>query len=185
MPYTCSASPREWRRPTHSSPWPESQNSPFSRSERGRREIVARWPPGVGSRTRTPSSVRLPVRYAYSTEARKGYSVSFERVFRLPAGTTRRSPGKRAESAARRAAVYGACAIGSRPCSSVSAQPDFMLSASSSDTPGYRPFLRFLIGSSDSSGLLSGLSSSATVILLETALDPVHRTVVRKRAQGW
>ncbi len=131
---------------------------------------MARWPSPSGSRTRTPSSVWLPVRYAYSTEARKAYSVSLERVFRLPAGITRRSPGKRADSAARRAAVSAAWGIGSRSRSSVSAQPDFMFSASSSDTPGYRPFLRCLIGSSVSSGF-SGVSSSATVILLDTALD--------------
>lgn len=137
----------------------------------------------TASRTSTPSSVWLPVRYAYSTDARKGYSVSFERVFRLPAGITSRSPGKRADRAARRAAVSAAWAIGSRSRSSVSAQPDFMFSANSSDTPGYRPFFRFLIGFSVSSGV-SGVSSSATVILLDTALDPVHRTVARKGAQG-
>lgn len=37
MPSSCSASVRELRRPTHSSPWPSSQNSPFSRLERGSR----------------------------------------------------------------------------------------------------------------------------------------------------
>ena len=94
---------------------------------------------------------------------------------------TRRSPGKRAESAARRAAVCAACAMGSRPRSSVSAQPVFMFSASSSDTAGYRPFLRCLIGCSSAGSATSAsswgrpaLSASATVILLGTTLDPVR-----------
>ncbi len=87
-PYSVALSVRLCRRPTHSSPWPCSQNSPFSRSERGSRYSVARWPRApVGSRTSTPSSVWFPDRYAYSTEARKGYSVSLDRVLRLPAGT--------------------------------------------------------------------------------------------------
>ncbi|CAM5519525.1 hypothetical protein SVIOM342S_06344 [Streptomyces violaceorubidus] len=149
------------------------------------------WPSPLGSRTRTPSSVWLPVRYVYSTEARKGYSVSLERVLRLPAGITRRSPGKRADRAARRAAVSAAWGIGSRSRSSVSAQPDFMFSASSSDTPGYRPFLRCLIGSSDSSGFsgfseISGVSSSATVILLvrHWTTPPSYGRTERSRAEG-
>src|SRR5690606_32980989 len=114
--------------------------------------------------------------------------VSLERVLRLPAGTTRRSPGKRADSAARRAAVSAAWGIGSRSRSSVSAQPLRMLSASSSDTPGYRPFLRCLTGSSSVvsgpavSGV-SGSSSATAVILLDTALDqpPWYGRVKRSR----
>lgn len=68
---------------------------------------VASCPEPLGRSTRTPSGSWSPVRYAKSLPGRNGWSVSLARTFSVPVGMTSVSPGKAAESAARRLAWCG------------------------------------------------------------------------------
>ncbi|CPU67742.1 Uncharacterised protein [Mycobacteroides abscessus] len=60
--------------------------------------------------------------------------MSFERVFSGPAGTTRRAPGNRADSAARRATVNGAAGRGSTSSAARGAQPLVMKALNASES---------------------------------------------------